>query len=160
MHTASSILRLRSPPTFPNLLRPVLQVQFSVFLTQILERILRISPAKRIKSSPPADGSDSASLHRTYAFYPAYTYPDGQLCSDTDLLFFRCTWEVNTFFIWQVRGDGGFGKVKRLYGWEYGGFVVLCFSILLEGILYLLRHFRFRRKPFSLFHFRFLVFRS
>ena len=80
LRTASSILRLRSPPTFPNLLRSILQVQLSVFLTQILEQILRISPAKWVKASPPVDGSDSASPHRTCSFYPAYTYPAGPAC--------------------------------------------------------------------------------
>ena len=35
------------------------------------------------------------------------------LCSNTDF-FFLCTWEVHTFFIWQVRGDGGFGKFQSV----------------------------------------------
>ena len=36
------------------------------------------------------------------------------LCSDTDLSFFCCAWEVHTFPIWQVRGDGGFGKLQSV----------------------------------------------
>ena len=42
-------------------------------------------------------------LHRSVSPLP--------LCSNTDFLFF-CTWKVHTFLIRQVRGNGGFGKLK------------------------------------------------
>ena len=45
-------------------------------------------------------------LHRSISPLP--------LCSDTDLPFFCCAWEVHTFPIWQVRGDGGFGKFQSV----------------------------------------------
>lgn len=42
------------------------------------------------------------SLHRSISPLP--------LCSNTDFLFFCCAWEVHTFFIRQVRSNGGFGE--------------------------------------------------
>lgn len=38
------------------------------------------------------------------------------LCTDTNLLFGCSTWKVHTFLIWQVRGNGGFGKVQDISG--------------------------------------------
>ena len=43
-------------------------------------------------------------LHRSVSPLP--------FCSNTDLLFFCCTWEVHAFFIRQVRGNRGFGKFQ------------------------------------------------
>ena len=42
-------------------------------------------------------------FHRSVSLLP--------LCSNTNL-FFLYTWVVHTLFIWQVRGNGGFGKIQ------------------------------------------------
>ena len=47
------------------------------------------------------------SLHRSVSPLP--------LCSNTNL-FFLCTWIIHAFLIRQVRGDGGFGKLKSICG--------------------------------------------